>query len=122
VRASEEASYWYRRYSAGAAGNKVTSVEKCEVVFSEIKEAQPLPLLLRGFRPLRRINLSSAGRSRSAFSTYSCFGLFPPSFALAQACCNASACPSGDLKPFITSWKPAYITSLKFCGASTSML
>ena len=41
MRASEEASYWYRRFSAEAAGDKVTSVERYEVVFSEIEEAQP---------------------------------------------------------------------------------
>jgi hypothetical protein len=36
---SEEASYWYRRYSAEAAGDTLTSVERYEVVFSELKEA-----------------------------------------------------------------------------------
>ena len=36
---SEEASYWYRRYSAEAAGDKVASVERYEVVFSEMKDA-----------------------------------------------------------------------------------
>jgi heme-degrading monooxygenase HmoA len=41
MRASEEASYWYRRYSAEAAGDKVTSVERYEVVLWEIKGAQP---------------------------------------------------------------------------------
>ena len=41
MRASEEASYWYRRYSAEAAGEKVTSVERYEVVFSQIMEAKP---------------------------------------------------------------------------------
>ena len=41
MRASEEASYWYRRYSAEAAGDKVTGVERYEVVLSEIGEAQP---------------------------------------------------------------------------------
>jgi hypothetical protein len=38
---SEEASYWYRRYSAEAAGDTVTSVERCEVVLLEMKEARP---------------------------------------------------------------------------------
>ena len=41
MRASEEASYWYRRYSAEAAGEKVTMVERYEVVFSQIMEAKP---------------------------------------------------------------------------------
>jgi heme-degrading monooxygenase HmoA len=41
MRASEEASYWYRRYSAEAAGDTVTSVERYEVILSELKEAQP---------------------------------------------------------------------------------
>jgi hypothetical protein len=41
MRASEEASYWYRRYSAEAAGDTGTSVERYEVVFSELKEALP---------------------------------------------------------------------------------
>ena len=41
MRVSEEASYWYRRYSAEAAGDKVTSVERYEVLFSEMKEAEP---------------------------------------------------------------------------------
>jgi hypothetical protein len=38
---SEEASYWYRRYSAEAASDEVTSAERYEVVLSEMKEAQP---------------------------------------------------------------------------------
>jgi heme-degrading monooxygenase HmoA len=37
--ASEEASYWYRRYSAEAAGEEVTSVERYEVVFLEMRGA-----------------------------------------------------------------------------------
>ncbi len=41
MRISEEASYWYRRYSAEAAGDTVTSVERCEVVFSELEGARP---------------------------------------------------------------------------------
>ncbi len=41
MRASGEASYWYRLYSAEAAGDKVTSVERYEVVFWEIKGVQP---------------------------------------------------------------------------------
>jgi hypothetical protein len=43
MRASEEASYWYRCYSAEAAGEKVTSVERNEVVFPQIMEAKPQP-------------------------------------------------------------------------------
>ena len=40
MRASEEASYWYRRYSAEAAGEIVASVERYEVVFSQIEQAK----------------------------------------------------------------------------------
>jgi heme-degrading monooxygenase HmoA len=35
--ASEEAAYWFRTYGAQAAGERVTSVERYEVVFSELK-------------------------------------------------------------------------------------
>ena len=35
--ASEEAAYWFRTYGAEAAGERVTSVERYEVVFSELK-------------------------------------------------------------------------------------
>jgi|SRR5215203_6208877 hypothetical protein len=55
-------------------------------------------------------------------SAYSCAGVFPASFASAQARCNATACSAGDLIPSMTSRKPVYITLLKFCGARTSML
>ncbi len=41
MRASEEASYWFRRYSAEAASETVTGVERYEVVFSELQGAQP---------------------------------------------------------------------------------
>ncbi len=41
MRASEQASYWYRRYSAEAAGDTGTSVERYEVVLSEMEEALP---------------------------------------------------------------------------------
>ncbi len=41
MRASEEASYWFRRYSAEAASKTVTGVERYEVVFSELNRAQP---------------------------------------------------------------------------------
>jgi hypothetical protein len=41
MRASEETSYWYRRYSAEAAGDTVVSVERYKVVFSAMKEARP---------------------------------------------------------------------------------
>ena len=34
--ASEEAAYWFRTYGAEAAGERVTSVERYEVVFSEV--------------------------------------------------------------------------------------
>ena len=33
---SEEAAYWFRTYGAEAAGERVTSVERYEVVFSEV--------------------------------------------------------------------------------------
>jgi heme-degrading monooxygenase HmoA len=35
MRSGEEASYWFRAFSAKAAGGEVTSVERYEVVFSE---------------------------------------------------------------------------------------
>ena len=35
--ASEEAAYWFRTYGAEAAGERVTSVERYEVVFSDLK-------------------------------------------------------------------------------------
>jgi hypothetical protein len=40
---SEGASHWYRNYSAEAADDKVTSVERYEVLYSEIEEAYPWP-------------------------------------------------------------------------------
>jgi hypothetical protein len=40
---SEDASHWYRHYSAEAADDKVTSVERYEVLYSEIEEAHPWP-------------------------------------------------------------------------------
>jgi heme-degrading monooxygenase HmoA len=36
----EEASYWFRAFSAEVAGGEVTSVERFEVIFSEAKVAQ----------------------------------------------------------------------------------
>jgi heme-degrading monooxygenase HmoA len=39
--ASEESAYWFRIYSAEAADETVTSVERYEVVFSDLKRAQP---------------------------------------------------------------------------------
>ena len=39
MRVSEEASYWFRRYSAEAANETVTGVERYEVVFSELDVA-----------------------------------------------------------------------------------
>ncbi len=41
MRLSEEASYWFRCYSAEAADETITSVERYEVVFSELQGAQP---------------------------------------------------------------------------------
>jgi len=38
--ASEESAYWFRTYSAEAAGETVTSVERYEVVFSDPKGVQ----------------------------------------------------------------------------------
>ena len=35
MRRSEEASYWFRAFSAEVAGGEVTSVERYEVAFSE---------------------------------------------------------------------------------------
>ena len=40
---TEEASHWYRHYSAEAADDKVTSVERYEILFSEIEEAHLSP-------------------------------------------------------------------------------
>jgi heme-degrading monooxygenase HmoA len=37
--ASEESAYWFRTYGAEAAGERVTSVERYEVVFSEVVKA-----------------------------------------------------------------------------------
>ncbi len=40
--ASEEAAYWFRAYGAEAASERVTSVERYEVVFSEVvKSTRP---------------------------------------------------------------------------------
>src|SRR5829696_5055698 len=55
-------------------------------------------------------------------SAYPCVAIFPCFFAVAQASCNAADCSAGDLVPSKTSWNPVNISSLKFCGASTSML
>ena len=41
MRVAEEASYWFRAFSAEAAGGEVTSVERYEVVSSEAWGAQP---------------------------------------------------------------------------------
>ena len=40
--ASEEAAYWFRTYGAEAAGERVTSVERYEVVFSEVVKGRRL--------------------------------------------------------------------------------
>ncbi len=40
MRGGEKASYWFRAFSAEAAGGEVTGVERYEVVFSERREAQ----------------------------------------------------------------------------------
>jgi hypothetical protein len=39
--ATEESAYWFRAYSAEAASETVTGVERYEVVFSELNRAQP---------------------------------------------------------------------------------
>jgi heme-degrading monooxygenase HmoA len=39
--ASEESAYWFRVYSAEAADETVTSVERYEVVFSDLNRVQP---------------------------------------------------------------------------------
>jgi heme-degrading monooxygenase HmoA len=41
MRASEEASYWFRRYSAEVASETVIGVERYEVVFSELSRVRP---------------------------------------------------------------------------------
>jgi hypothetical protein len=46
-------------------------------------------------------------------SAYSCVSTLPAFFASSQACCKAPACSSGDLAPFMTSWKPVYIAWVK---------
>jgi hypothetical protein len=62
------------------------------------------------------------GMACAPCSAYPCVAIFPCFFAVAQASCNAAACSAADLVPSKTSWKPVYITLMKFCGASTSML
>jgi heme-degrading monooxygenase HmoA len=40
--ASEDSAYWFRTYSAEAAGERITGVERYEVIFSEVvKGTQP---------------------------------------------------------------------------------
>ena len=40
--AGEESAYWFRTYSAEAAHERITGVERYEVIFSEVvEEAQP---------------------------------------------------------------------------------
>jgi heme-degrading monooxygenase HmoA len=39
--ASEESAYWFRVYSAEAADETVTSVERYDVVFSDLNRVQP---------------------------------------------------------------------------------
>jgi heme-degrading monooxygenase HmoA len=43
MRSGEEASYWFRAFSAEAAGGEVSNVERYEVVFSEKRGAQHQP-------------------------------------------------------------------------------
>jgi heme-degrading monooxygenase HmoA len=51
MRGGEEASYWFRAFSAEAAGGEVTDVERYEVVFSENGEARSAGVRdLRSFR------------------------------------------------------------------------
>lgn len=43
MRGGEEAWYWFRAFSAEAAGGEVTNVERYEVVFSKTRGAQHYP-------------------------------------------------------------------------------
>lgn len=40
LHASEESAFWFRTYGAEAAGERITNVERYEVILSELKEAQ----------------------------------------------------------------------------------
>ncbi len=40
LHASEESAFWFRTYGAEAAGERITKVERYEVILSELKEAQ----------------------------------------------------------------------------------
>jgi heme-degrading monooxygenase HmoA len=40
MRGGEEASYWFRAFSAEAAGGEVTNMERYEIVFSESRVTQ----------------------------------------------------------------------------------
>jgi heme-degrading monooxygenase HmoA len=42
MNASEDSAYWFRTYSAETSGERITGVERYEVIFSEVvEEAQP---------------------------------------------------------------------------------
>jgi heme-degrading monooxygenase HmoA len=40
LHASEESAFWFRTYGAEAAGERITNVERYEVILSELREAQ----------------------------------------------------------------------------------
>jgi hypothetical protein len=40
LHAREESAFWFRTYGAEAAGERITNVERYEVILSELKEAQ----------------------------------------------------------------------------------
>jgi heme-degrading monooxygenase HmoA len=40
MRASEESAYWFRTYGAEAASERITGVERYEIVLSELEGAQ----------------------------------------------------------------------------------
>jgi hypothetical protein len=41
MRASEESAYWFRAYGAESASERITSVERYEVVLSDLKVEKP---------------------------------------------------------------------------------
>ncbi len=41
MNASEESAYWFRTYGAEAADERITGVDRYEVIISELKGAQP---------------------------------------------------------------------------------
>ena len=41
MQASEESAYWVRAYGAEAANERITGVERYEIIFSELEGVQP---------------------------------------------------------------------------------